>query len=276
MFLYYNFFLQDMDKHFRQWMRWYGKVHGEYTLMKGDFLNEQVREKIIGASIVFVNNFAFGPEVDHQLKVRFADLKDGARIVSSKAFGPVNHRISDRNLDDIATIMHVSELEPMTGSVSWTNKPVSYFLHVIDSTKLERYFDRVKNKGGTVTETYSNHRGRSKSTNIETTNKHLSNGKVNGMKSLETSSNDSNNSNPKEINEDTDNSDEPSAVIGPTTRRAWSDWCSSRGKSSKENSEDDSVVIPHRNSKTGNGRGRPRGKKKVLRKKLSHSRVKKV
>ena len=28
------------------------------------------------------------------------------------------------------------------GSVSWTDKPVSYYLHVIDSTKLERYFNR--------------------------------------------------------------------------------------------------------------------------------------
>lgn len=29
---------------------------------------------------------------------RFADLRDGARIVSSKAFCPLNFRITDRNL----------------------------------------------------------------------------------------------------------------------------------------------------------------------------------
>lgn len=28
-------------------------------------------------SVVFVNNFAFGPEVDHQLKERFANMKEG-------------------------------------------------------------------------------------------------------------------------------------------------------------------------------------------------------
>lgn len=28
-------------------------------------------------SIIFVNNFAFGPEVDHQLKERFANMKEG-------------------------------------------------------------------------------------------------------------------------------------------------------------------------------------------------------
>lgn len=41
--------------------------------------------------------------------------------------------------------MHVSEMTPMKGSVSWTGKPVSYYLHIIDRTKLERYFQRTKN-----------------------------------------------------------------------------------------------------------------------------------
>ena len=48
--------------------------------------------------VIFVNNFAFGPQVDHQLKLRFANMKEGAKIVSSKAFCPLNFRITDRNL----------------------------------------------------------------------------------------------------------------------------------------------------------------------------------
>jgi H3 lysine-79-specific histone-lysine N-methyltransferase len=145
-------------------MRWYGKVHGEYKLVKGDFLHENLRDKITSASIVFVNNFAFGPTVDHKLKERFADLRDGARIVSSKSFCPLNFRITDRNLSDIGTIMHVSELDPMRGSVSWTNKPVSYFLHVIDRTILERYFARMKSGGKEKDDESSStsHRNRSK------------------------------------------------------------------------------------------------------------------
>lgn len=54
----------------------------------------------------------------------------------------------DRNLSDIGTIMHVSEMSSLRGSVSWTDKPVSYYLHVIDRTKLERYFQRLKNHKG--------------------------------------------------------------------------------------------------------------------------------
>ncbi|XP_075971171.1 DOT1 like histone lysine methyltransferase grappa isoform X2 [Anticarsia gemmatalis] len=138
-------YAESMDFYFRTWMRWYGKKYGEYKLIKGDFLLDEHREKINAATIVFVNNFAFGPHVDHQLKERFADLKDGAKIVSSKSFCPLNFRITDRNLSDIGTIMHVSEMSPLKGSVSWTGKPVSYYLHIIDRTKLERYFQRLKN-----------------------------------------------------------------------------------------------------------------------------------
>ncbi|XP_058061678.1 histone-lysine N-methyltransferase, H3 lysine-79 specific [Anopheles bellator] len=140
-------YAEGMNTTFKLWMRWFGKKYGDYELIKGDFLADEYREKITAATIVFVNNFAFGPNVDHQLKERFADLKDGARIVSSKSFCPLNFRITDRNLSDIGTIMHVSEMSPLRGSVSWTGKPVSYYLHIIDRTKLERYFQRLKTKG---------------------------------------------------------------------------------------------------------------------------------
>ncbi|KAE9541059.1 hypothetical protein AGLY_004304 [Aphis glycines] len=138
-----------MHLNFQKWMSWYGKECGQYQLVKGDFLSEEHREKITNATIVFVNNYAFGPQVDHMLKQRFADLKDGARIVSSRSFCPLNFRMSERNLSDIGTIMHVSAMEPITGSVSWTCNPVKYYLHVIDRTKisfkpLERYFTQNK------------------------------------------------------------------------------------------------------------------------------------
>lgn len=80
-------------------MAWFGKSCSKYELVKGDFFDEKFRSLINSASFIFVNNFAFGPRVDHSLKKRFEDLKDGARIVSSKPFSPLNFRISDRNLN---------------------------------------------------------------------------------------------------------------------------------------------------------------------------------
>ena len=87
-----------MDKNFKRWMNWYGKQYSPYKLLRGDFLSDQHRDKLLKSDIVFVNNFAFGPAVDHQLKERFSELPDSSRIVSSKAFCPLNFRITDRNL----------------------------------------------------------------------------------------------------------------------------------------------------------------------------------
>ena len=49
-------------------MRWWGKHYGEYELLKGDFLDQIHSEKVHSANVIFVNNFAFGPKLDHQLK----------------------------------------------------------------------------------------------------------------------------------------------------------------------------------------------------------------
>uniref|UniRef100_A0A665WGP7 Histone-lysine N-methyltransferase, H3 lysine-79 specific n=1 Tax=Echeneis naucrates TaxID=173247 RepID=A0A665WGP7_ECHNA len=132
-------YAETMDKEFKKWMKWYGKKHGEWGRC---LANQQV---ICSNTIIFVNNFAFGPEVDHQLKERFANMKEGGKIVSSKPFAPLNFRINSRNLSDIGTIMRVVELSPLRGSVSWTGKPVSYYLHTIDRTILENYFASLKN-----------------------------------------------------------------------------------------------------------------------------------
>lgn len=37
---------------------------------------------------------------------------------------------------DIGAMMRVEELSPLKGSVSWTGKPVTYYLHKIDRTKV--------------------------------------------------------------------------------------------------------------------------------------------
>ena len=79
-------------------MKFYGKKYSKFKLSHGDFLEKQHRIEVLQSTIVFVNNFAFGPEVDQHLKDIFADLNDGARIFSSKSFCALNFRITDRNL----------------------------------------------------------------------------------------------------------------------------------------------------------------------------------
>uniref|UniRef100_A0A1L8DWJ1 Histone-lysine N-methyltransferase, H3 lysine-79 specific n=1 Tax=Nyssomyia neivai TaxID=330878 RepID=A0A1L8DWJ1_9DIPT len=238
-------YAESMDYNFKLWMRWFGKRFGDYKLIKGDFLADEHREMINSATVVFVNNFAFGPNVDHQLKERFADLKDGARIVSSKSFCPINFRITDRNLSDIGTIMHVTEMSPLRGSVSWTGKPVSYYLHVIDRTKLEKYFQRLKNQKGADGEY-----GFPTAAGTRTSAREK--GKRNSAKVVYDSS-----------------SDTDTEVTGPTTRRAWSDWCSNKDKSSQ--SEEDSYNSSSRGVPKNAKVQQTKKNKKIVRKKATVS-----
>lgn len=227
-------YAESMDSLFRHWLKWFGKKYCEYQLIKGDFLADEHRERINSATIVFVNNFAFGPTVDHQLKERFADLKDGAKIVSSKSFCPLNFRITDRNLSDIGTIMHVSEMSTIRGSVSWTCKPVSYYLHVIDRTKLERYFQKLKTKG-----------------TAEADGSAIT-GATSTRASREKAKRDMN----KQLMDESSTESENGDVTGPTTRRAWSDWCSLKGKSSQseeENNSGNTVILRNGTRASSNG-----------------------
>lgn len=153
-------YAEQMAYEFRNWMEFYGKTHSDFELVKGDFLAESHRDMINTSTVIFVNNFAFGPGVDHQLKERFHDLREGTKIVSSMEFRPFNMQISERNLSDIGAIMTVQELSPLRGPVSWTYKPVAYFLHTIDRTQLENYFkDRQEgNKSYGQHRQHRNHR----------------------------------------------------------------------------------------------------------------------
>ncbi|PNF35512.1 hypothetical protein B7P43_G04129 [Cryptotermes secundus] len=252
-------YAENMNIQFRKWMRWYGKKYGDYRLIKGDFLTDEHREKIVSATIVFVNNFAFGPTVDHMLKERFADLKDGARIVSSKSFCPLNFRITDRNLSDIGTIMHVSEMSPLRGSVSWTGKPVSYYLHIIDRTKLERYFQRLKNPkvrgGGGSAGSGTMSAGGEEENTPPRSSRDRARRDLTKQLNLDTSSNSSRDSD--DSTSVTTMSSRSRVVTGPTTRRAWSDWCSNSNKGKSSQSEEEN------NSGNINGKSRARQPKKL-------------
>lgn len=72
----------DMSEAFKFWMNWYGKKHSKYELMKGDFFLPKYHDTINEGTFIFVNNFAFGPEVDHNLKLRFQELKGMLYLIS--------------------------------------------------------------------------------------------------------------------------------------------------------------------------------------------------
>lgn len=193
-----------MEERFKFWMNWHGKTYSDFELFHGDFFEKKFSDIIKSSNYIFVNNFAFKPDVDHKLKQRFLDLKDGTQILSSKPFCSPKNRVNERNLADIGSIMHVVEIQPdqKKDTVSWTPKPLPYYLHVLDGSRIERYYEKQKRKQGTA----SNDKSRS--------NKRRKSSKVGS---------------------DSQSDDSEPTYYGPTTRKAWSDWCNSTHTNSIQN-----------------------------------------
>jgi H3 lysine-79-specific histone-lysine N-methyltransferase len=69
-------YARAMSSEFRFWMRWYGKLYSEFQLEQGDFLNHpMIDERIKEADVIFANNYVFGSTVNHELKVKFMNMK---------------------------------------------------------------------------------------------------------------------------------------------------------------------------------------------------------
>lgn len=199
-----------MEERFKFWMNWHGKTYTEFELFHGDFFEKQYSDIIKGSTYILVNNFAFKPDVDHKLKQKFLDLKDGAQILSSKPFCSPKSRVTERNLTDIGSMMHLVEIQPeqKKDTVSWTPKPLPYYLHVVDGSRIERYYERQKRR-----------QGRSLADKGKPT-KRRKTGKA-GSDSFSDESDDN-------------------TVYGPTTRKAWSVWCNQTSVSASNRTSTDS------------------------------------
>lgn len=71
--------------------------------------------------------------VNADLRPKFLDLKEGAIVVSLKPFAPPSTlRLTERNIDDISAIFDVSVRGYASGTVSWSHREGSYYLHRVD------------------------------------------------------------------------------------------------------------------------------------------------
>uniref|UniRef100_A0A6G1S693 Histone-lysine N-methyltransferase, H3 lysine-79 specific n=1 Tax=Aceria tosichella TaxID=561515 RepID=A0A6G1S693_9ACAR len=203
-----------MEDRFKFWMNWHGKIYTEFELLHGDFFANKYVDIIKNATYILVNNYAFKPEVDHKLKQRFLDLKDGVQILSSKPFCSPKARVTERHLTDIGSIMRVVEIHPelRNDTVSWTPKPLPYYLHILDASPVEKYYERKKRRQGRSVD-----RGRP--------GKRRKTGKGSGSDA------------------DSDYNDH---VVGATTRAAWSKLWNSTNASNRASA--DSVKSSRNNS----------------------------
>ncbi|KAL6060677.1 Histone-lysine N-methyltransferase, H3 lysine-79 specific [Balamuthia mandrillaris] len=106
---------------------------GEVQLLCGDLSNPTF--DLSEATVVFLNNFCFPEELEQAVLHKFKRmLRDGARVVSTKSFGPRFRPFSGRSNDDPCHIFRFPwrTRKSSVDAVSWTAKSIEYYIYVID------------------------------------------------------------------------------------------------------------------------------------------------
>lgn len=134
---------QEFPSRCRMWGIKPGKVH----LIQDDFTkNLEILEVLKRADVVLVNNQAFNPELNDNLKSIFLELKEGCQVVSLKYFRDPAHRVKESNINDLVNCLSVIEKERFSGMVSWSDDPGKWYLHVKDSTELKAVKNRIEKR----------------------------------------------------------------------------------------------------------------------------------
>lgn len=120
-------------KEFKARCQLWGLRPGAVRLERGNFLeNQPINEVLKRADLVLVNNQAFTPKLNDDLKRHFLDMKEGAQLVSLKGFVS---EASKRNTGDVMNIFIDEQKQFWSESVSWTNAGGTYHVATKDSKR---------------------------------------------------------------------------------------------------------------------------------------------
>uniref|UniRef100_A0A0K0E525 Histone-lysine N-methyltransferase, H3 lysine-79 specific n=1 Tax=Strongyloides stercoralis TaxID=6248 RepID=A0A0K0E525_STRER len=138
-------YARRMEFEFSRLMRWHNKTFRQFKLYHGNFLDTKYRKLITEeATVIFINNYAFHEKLNMEIKRNLLhDLKDGVKVISTKPF-VIHKEITERTLNDVSSIMNISEFKPVNCPASWTNKHVPYYLQIVNRERLLEYFNRQK------------------------------------------------------------------------------------------------------------------------------------
>jgi len=135
-----NELAQLQAKEFRARCQLWGIKPGSVHLIHDDFLkNEEVRQALKRADVVLVNNQAFAPELNDNLKYIFLDLKEGCHIISLKPFRSPSHKIKESNVNDPVNVLSVIEKDRWSGMVSWADDPGQWYHQRKDKRELNAF-----------------------------------------------------------------------------------------------------------------------------------------
>lgn len=129
--------------------RMWGIKPGKVRIIENDFLADQeIGDVLKKADVVLINNQAFTPSLNDNLKRIFLDLKEGCKIVSLKYFRDPNHRVKESNINDLVNCLSVQKKERFSGMVSWSDDPGDWYMHVKDSSELRAVQKRIGSSNG--------------------------------------------------------------------------------------------------------------------------------
>ncbi|KAE8220463.1 hypothetical protein CF319_g6015 [Tilletia indica] len=139
----------QLDEARARWAMW-GLKGGEVEAWKDNFCtNDRVREVLLKADVVLVNNYAFTPSTNDKLVLQFLDLKDGCHIISLKPFVPHDFRLTERTLSSPLAILRVAERTYTSGCVSWASGGGRYYVHTVDRKIVQDFRPSKTTRGET-------------------------------------------------------------------------------------------------------------------------------
>jgi len=142
-------FAAQIRRHIIKRCEYYCRPLGKMKLIHGDFLsNQEIAELIPKVDVVFVNNFAFESETNDALMNHFLAMKEGAKIVSFRAFASVTalgKRITEHSMYSPSSILSVKKYHYWgNDGVSWTSNTIEYYIHTIDRKPLKDFDQHLK------------------------------------------------------------------------------------------------------------------------------------
>lgn len=89
-----------------------------------------------GLSLVFINNWRFGPDTQHRLLQNlFGSLIHGTRVVTLKELFPQHRGHKSRSKDEITSIYRLEMFKSPIDPVSWDSRPIDYYCYTCDRSE---------------------------------------------------------------------------------------------------------------------------------------------
>jgi hypothetical protein len=123
-------YAQTMQEEFIFWANFIKKSYSPFEIYHDSFLNPVYIQKIIDSNFLFINNLAFR-DVDEKLKKILCLLKVNTIIVSVEPYRSKRYRPTERNKNELASILKIDDSIELEGACSWC-KSIKLYVQLVE------------------------------------------------------------------------------------------------------------------------------------------------